>query len=222
MFQKNKKQEDRELEGRYWEALRNKRVPILTLDPRWHALFPDHLKSKKMIRLEKNLNKLIKKQGQTNNDLKDYEKTKKILMENILRNMTDGSEQDSPIRSKKQDKNQKLLDELHVKIQEAEELIDQIPDEIKVANQELLMESMRICYETLVNNTEQIENEEAWINKVRAELTEHVLHKQEMEIRNTDTYRFMHDLLGAEIVDIFDRENKVWKGEIGLEHKVDN
>ena len=75
MFQKNKKQ-DEEYMGRYWEAVKKKYVPLLTLDPRWHQLFPDHMKTKRMIQLEKKLNKLIKKQGQTNNDLKDYEKTR--------------------------------------------------------------------------------------------------------------------------------------------------
>ena len=37
MFQKNKKQ-DEEYMGRYWEAVKKKYVPLLTLDPRWHQL----------------------------------------------------------------------------------------------------------------------------------------------------------------------------------------
>ncbi len=214
MFQnKKKKSEEMELEEKYIEALRRKRVPLLTLDPRWHQLFPDHLKTKKLAKLEKNLNKLIKKQGQTNNDIKEYEKARKVIMDNILQNMTDGHELDSPIREKKQDANQKMLEELKEKIREAEELQDRLPDEIKEANEELLFESMRICYETLITNTRGIEEEETWIQTVRAALTEHILHKQEMEIRNTETYKFMHDLLGREIVEMFDRDHDVWKGE---------
>lgn len=214
MFQNRKKQsEEMELEEKYIVALKKKRVPLLTLDPRWHQLFPDHLKTKKLIKLEKNLNKLIKKQGQTNNDLKEYEKARKVIMDNMLQNMTDGHELDSPIREKKQDANQKLLEELKDKIREAEELQDRLPVEIKEANEELLFESMRICYETLITNTRGIEEEEIWIQTVRAALTEHILHKQEMEIRNTETYKFMHDLLGREIVEMFDRDHDVWKGE---------
>lgn len=214
MFQNKKKQsEEMELEEKYIVALKQKRVPLLTLDPRWHQLFPDHLKTKKLIKLEKNLNKLIKKQGQTNNDLKEYEKARKVIMDNMLQNMTDGHELDSPIREKKQDANQKLLEELRDKIREAEELQDRLPVEIKDANEELLFESMRICYETLITNTRGIEEEETWIQTVRAALTEHILHKQEMEIRNTETYKFMHDLLGREIVEMFDRDHDVWKGE---------
>lgn len=214
MFQNKRKQnEEMELEEKYIEALKRKRVPLLTLDPRWHQLFPDHLKTKKLAKLEKNLNRLIKKQGQTNNDIKEYEKARKVIMDNILQNMTDGHEIDSPIREKKQDANQKMLEELKEKIREAEELQDRLPDEIKQANEELLFESMRICYETLITNTKGIEEEETWIQSVRAALTEHILHKQEMEIRNTETYKFMHDLLGREIVEMFDRDHDVWKGE---------
>lgn len=213
MFHNDKKAQEIELEEKYLEALKHVKVPLLTLDPRWHQLFPDHLKTRQLAKLEKQLNKLIKKQGQTNNDLKDYEKAKKVLMENVLNNMTDGHEIDSPIRSKKQEKNQQLLEELREKMEEAEEVQRTIPQEIMMANQELLIESMRICYETLMDNTKVIEEEAEWIEQARAELTEHILIKQEREMRNEETYKFMHDLLGAKVVEIFDREHKVWKGD---------
>lgn len=218
MFGKEKSEQEFELEEKYMKALKQLNVPLLTLDPRWHQLFPDHLKTKRLKRLEKNLNKLVKKQGQTNNDLKEYDKARKVLMENILNNMTDGSNIDSPIRSKKQDKNQQLLEELQEKIAEANRIKDSIPRDIKFANQELLIESMRICYETLITNTERIEEEERWIANAREILKEHILVKQDMEIRNTETYKFMHDLLGAKVLEIFDQDHRIWKGEIGKDH----
>lgn len=222
MFGKEKKEQEFELEEKYTKALKKLNVPILTLDPKWHQLFPEHLKTKRLKKLEKNLNKLIKKQGQTNNDLKEYEKARKVIMDNILNNMTDGSDIDSPVRSKKQDKNQQLLEELQDKIQEANHLIDNIPVEIKKANQELLLESMRICYGTLLMNTERIDAEEAWISGAREILKEHILIKQEMELRNMETYKYMHDLLGAKVVNIFDQDHKIWKGEIAKEHPAES
>ena len=215
-----KKAREEELEERYLESLRYVEVPLLTLDPRWHQLFPEHLKTWKLVHLEKHLNKLIQKQGQANNDLKEYEKTKKVLMNNVLYNMTDGHELDRPIRSKKQDANQKLLEELKQKTSDTRELLKHLPGEITLANQEVLIESMRICYETLIENTEYIEWEKQWINQARQELTEHILAKREKELRNTETYKYMHDLLGAKVVEIFDREHDVWKGEIEMEHKT--
>ena len=87
MLGKKKKEDDIiEIEGEYLRALKKKYVPILTLDGRWHQLFPDSLKTKKLKKLEKDLNRLIKKQGKTNTDIKEYEKAKKILMKNVLNN----------------------------------------------------------------------------------------------------------------------------------------
>lgn len=214
-FHKRKKMKNQEdvLTEQNIRALEKIQVPLLTIDPRWHQLFPEHLKTKTLIKKEKYLNKLIKKQGQTNNDLKEYEKAKKVIMQNVLKNMTDGQENDSPIRGKKQDANQRLLDELEEKIQDAVAIQDELPIQIRRANQDLLIESMRICYKTLLENTKEIEIEEMWISAVRATMTEHILHKQEMEVRNTETYKYMYDLLGAEVLNLFDMDQRIWKGE---------
>ena len=214
-FHKRKKMKNQEdvLTEQNIRVLEKIQVPLLTIDPRWHQLFPEHLKTKTLIKKEKYLNKLIKKQGQTNNDLKEYEKAKKVIMQNVLKNMTDGQENDSPIRGKKQDANQRLLDELEEKIQDAVAIQDELPIQIRRANQDLLIESMRICYKTLLENTKEIEIEEMWISAVRATMTEHILHKQEMEVRNTETYKYMYDLLGAEVLNLFDMDQRIWKGE---------
>lgn len=210
-MRKKKKTEEMQLEEKYLKELKKLRVPLLTLDARWHQLFPEHMKTKKLARLEKELNELVKRQGQLNQDLKDYANAKKALMENILLNMTDGSDPDSAEKIKKQDRNQKYLDELKEKTEKAEEHLETLPADITRKNQELLIESMRICYETLINNTKEIETEDIWISTVRAMLTQHILHKQEMEIRNEETYKFMYDLLGKRIIDMFDKDYDVWK-----------
>jgi len=70
--------EDAERALRYMQALQGKKIPLLTLDAKWHALFPDFRKTREIKRLEKELNRLIEKQGQTANDLLDYKKAKKV------------------------------------------------------------------------------------------------------------------------------------------------
>lgn len=220
MIGKRKKVQDTEMDYLYIQALKSRKIPLLTLDPRWHQLFPDHRKTDEIKHLEKKLNKLIQKQGQTSNDLKDYEKAKKVLMQNIVNNMTDGHEHDSPVRQRKQEKNQKLMNELKDKITQAEDLQESLPQDIKLANDELLIASMRVCYGELVFNTERIEAEEQLIVQMREELKNHILQKQEMEMRNTELYKYMHNLLGAEIVEVFDREHQIWKGNLE-ENKLD-
>ena len=135
-------------------------------------------------------------------------------MKNIVDNMTDGHEVDSPIRSMKQDRNQKLLADLKDKREKAEQLVRELPTEIEQANRELLVECMHVCYQELMDNTHEIEAINEWVKATRERLKDEILKKQDMEMRNTQMYKYMHNLLGAEVVEIFDREHQVWKGNL--------
>ena len=53
-------------------------------------------------------------------------------MENIVNNMTDGHEPDAELRNKKQDANQKMIDEINQKTAEAQQLQRQLPAEIQI------------------------------------------------------------------------------------------
>ncbi len=207
-----------EMDVYFIQALQDKKVPLLTLDARWHDLFPDFRKTGEIKSLEKRLNKLIQKQGQNTNNRKEYKKAKRVLMDNIVANMTDGHETDSYIRSKKQDKNQKLLNDLNEKLEEADRLEQELPAEIEQANKELLVECMKICYDELLENSMEIEEIEAWVKEAREELKNQILRKQDMEMRNTQMYKYMHNLLGAEVLEVFDREHTVWKGNLEENH----
>lgn len=215
---RRKKRQNEEMDYYFLQALKNKKVPLLPLDARWHELFPDFRKTSAIKSLEKQLNKLIQKQGQTNHDIKEYEKAKKILMNNIVANMTDGHETDSPIRAVKQEKNQKLINDLNDKLQEAAELEEELPKQIDQLNKELLIECMKVCYEELLDNSEEIEQIDLWIQQTREELKNQILRKQDMEMRNTQMYKYMHNLLGAQVVEIFDKEHKVWRGNLEENH----
>lgn len=221
MSKRKKQAQEAEQEIFYMQALEGKKIPLLPLDVRWHALFPDHRKTKEIKQLEKELNTLLKKQGQTENDLKDYDKAKKVLMKNVVDNMTDGHESDSPIRIRKQEKNQKLMAELNDKIAEANVVKEQIPKEILAKNRQLLIACMRVCYQELMDNTAEIEEKETLIKELREEIKGYILRKQDMEMRNTEVYKYMHNLLGAEVVDVFDREHRVWRGNME-ENKLDD
>ena len=88
MFGRKKKKQSKDMTYFYLDALKNKQIPVLVLDPKWHELFPDFRKTDKIKKLEEHLLDLIKQQGQSSNDLKEYEKAKKVVMENIVNNMT--------------------------------------------------------------------------------------------------------------------------------------
>lgn len=214
MFGRKKKKQSNEMTYYYLDALKDKQIPILVLDQKWHELFPDYRKTDEIKHLENKLRELLKQQGQASNDLKEYEKAKKVIMENIVSNMTDGHGPDADFKMKKQDANQKMLDELNQKTSEAEQLRRKLPAEIQLVNKELLIACMDVCYKELTDNTEVIEELDAWINAAREELKNRILAKQDKEMRNTELYKYMHNLLGAKIVEIFDKNNHVWKGNV--------
>lgn len=184
------------------KQLEGKQIPILTLDEKWHTLFPEHLKDNHIRGLEKEVNNLLKEQGKVNNELKELEKLKKTLMDKILINMNQAQYDD--FTAIKQDKSQKMILEINQKMQKAEDHMEELPTQLKETNQELLVESMNVCYKRLEENKEEIQRLDAWINQVREELKEKILMKQEKEIQNTDIYSYMHHMLGREIMEIFD------------------
>ena len=67
-----------------------------------------------------------------------------------------------------------------------------------------MIRTMEMCYEVLQVNTKEIEEIGAWINEVRVELKKNIVRKQEKEIKNHELYSYMHDVFGADVVEIFD------------------
>ena len=86
-----------------------KQIPILTLDERWYHLITDKLKTDEICYWEKQVNELLKKQGQVNNDIKEVKKIKNQLIQDVVDNMQD--EDNDPKRAKVMEKNQRLIQE---------------------------------------------------------------------------------------------------------------
>jgi hypothetical protein len=71
------------------------------------------------------------------------------------------------------------------------------------------MESIEICYDKLETNRRQIEVLDEWIEKTRIELKKNVIIKQEKQELNNNIYSYMHDILGPEFMEVFDKEHKL-------------
>lgn len=202
------------LQEKYRYALQDKEVPLLVLDPKWHDLFPEHEKPARIRELEKKLSKLLKQQGNANTDLVELTKTKRELMKQIVVNMDDGSKPDSQIKFFRKDKSQRMIREINERLEEAQEEVKRLPDEITAANLELLLACMEECYTTMVYNTREIDSLQKKVLELREELKQYLLRKQDMEIKNTAMYSYMHDLLGARIMEVFDDgSERIWKNE---------
>ena len=72
------------VEDKYRPALAGKKVPIVTLDHKWHQLFTRLEKSHLITEKEKELNELLRRQGKCNTETKSIKKIKKKLMDEIV------------------------------------------------------------------------------------------------------------------------------------------
>ncbi len=188
--------------------VRSTRIPILTLDNKWHELFPDYKKTNRIKELERQLNELLKKQGKMTDDRKEMKKLKQKLMEEIISNMSEEGGEIGRFKQKKQEKSQKMILDINDKLEQYEEELDEIPDKIKKVNEELLIESIRIWHTEMEHNREEIEALNNWILDAREKLKTNILRKQDMETQNSAMYSYMHNLLGAKLMEQVDLTNK--------------
>lgn len=192
-------------EEEFLAALKEKKVPVLVLDQKWHRLFALSGKTEEIRRLEEALSRLLESQGQMNNDIKELKKVKAKLMESIVENM-DGTHEENvnDIASKKLEESRRLIDDVNEQIEEKEDALLDMPRLIADANRELMLESMNYCYGRLRDNSAEIEEIAEWITRIRIELKKNIVKKQNCEINNRQIYSYMHDIFGAQILDLFD------------------
>ncbi len=186
-------------------ALSDKKVPILILDQKWHRLFAIHGKTEEIKEYEEELNRLLARQGQANQDIKDLKKVKNNLMDSIVANMEGRDEEKAdPLLTKKMEENRRLINEVNEKIEACEDELLELPRQIKSVNGDLMLASMAFCYEKLRTNNEEIEEITDWIKQVRIDLKKNIIKKQNREINSKEMYSYMHDIFGPQIIDIFD------------------
>ena len=89
----------------YSPALKEKKIPILTLDNKWHRLFTQTNPNKTILRLEEELNDLLKKQGKATTESKDIKRLKKKLMQEIVENAEGTAEGNNQKALKKMEDN---------------------------------------------------------------------------------------------------------------------
>lgn len=188
------------VEEKYRPAIEGKKLPIVTIDHKWHQLFARVEKTRAVAEREQQLNELLRKQGKCNSEMKKVRKIKKKLMDEIVILM---DRNDDAANSKIED-NKRLISECNDKIKEHQEELVVLPKQIEEVNAELMIETMKICYENMRLNEHHINSIGKWIADMRVELKKNVVRKQEMEIANQEIYSFMHDIFGADVIDIFD------------------
>ena len=187
------------------KALIGKKVPLLVLDQKWHRLFAIHGKTDQIREIETQLDRYLAEQGQCNNDLEDLKKLQSKWMSNIVQNM-DGTTEiaDSVSRQKKLDDDKRMIDEINEKVENLEDRLLELPKLINETNESLMLMSMDYFSEKIITNREESKEIEKWISGIRIELKKNIIKKQNRDINNREIYAYLHDIFGAEVLDLFD------------------
>lgn len=179
------------------EKLKRCRIPTLTLDIRWQAIFNTEDKSAKIAKLEKKVNDLMKSRGRINTDRADLKKVKKRLMQEIMQNMNspENSRADKKVRKSKE-----LIEEINDKLVLLEDEELDMPTKLEEANAELALESMKEMLDKYDENLEDIEDLEEWIEETRNELKRRVVLLEIKKEENDKMDKYLSDIIDGDII----------------------
>lgn len=180
-------------------AVSDSNIPVLILDSRWHELFPPGEKPESIVQLETELEKLLKEQGKLVNECKEMKRAKKKLMDGIVANMGNSSQKVSK-------QSQKLIVQMNERIEAGTNRIMELPSLIREANERLLVEGVKISYRSMKETEMALQEIKREIENLRISLEEKEQKKESMENQRDVMYSYMHDLLGPEMVELFDRD----------------
>lgn len=186
-------------------ALLGKKIPVLTLDNKWYRLL-DEIGKETVKELENQLNDLLKKQGKLNTEVKDIRRLKKKLMNEIVPMVDEMEKKETKALEKKIQEHKRLIEECNEKMEHYQEELKMLPEQIENVNRQLMLITMEYCYDTMQENTENIKSIATWVKEIRIELKKRLIRKQEMETQNQNIYSYMHDIFGAEVVNLFDMQ----------------
>lgn len=184
----------------YIPAVKAKDIPLLTLDNKWHRLFTQTQPDKTIMKLEKELNELIKRQSKVKSEADKVRALKKKLMKEIVDNAQEASVANDGKAQKKAEENTRLINECNEKLDGYREEMQELPKRIEKVNTELMLHTMDICYDRIKKNEKEIEETTQWVTQIRIELKKRLIRKQEQEQMNQALYSYMHDIFGAEVL----------------------
>ncbi|WP_029230999.1 hypothetical protein [Butyrivibrio sp. VCB2006] len=189
----------------YMSALQGKSIPILTLDNKWHQLFTQTDMTPEIEQLADELNALVEKDGKLRSQTKDIKKLKKKLLGEIVP-LRDKANKlgNAPDIEKEISERTRLINECNDKIDSHQDELLDLSKQIYDVDYKLMIETMKVCYERLHDNTADINALDEWIKRARIELKKNVIRLQEAEMENYNLYSYMHQIFGPEVVDLFD------------------
>jgi len=176
---------------------------LLVLDYEWHRIF-DKMKTSTIRGLEKKLNQLIKEQSRSIEDLKGYQNVKKELMTIIQGGMSEAMS-DHAVRHKL-DRAKSQIEDVNGRIVKLENRLGLLPKLIDDTNVALLDNSMAQYYKKIKAAKKSVKSLDDEISKLREMIKAKMIEKNETEEQFQELYQYIHDLIGSERIEIYDKK----------------
>ncbi len=146
----------------------------------------------------------MRRQGKLNTESKEIRKLKKKLMSEIVPMVNEAEQSQNAALEQKIEDNKRLIAECNEKLEKYQDEMLELPGEIDRVNFQLMLFTMECCYRTMKENQGAIQEITDWVTQVRIDLKKNLIRRQEMEQQNQEIYSYMHDVFGADVVDLFD------------------
>jgi len=182
----------------------DKATHLLVLDQKWHELFNDK-KPARVLRIEKELNTLVKSQGTLNTELKEYQNLKKQIMSEIVNSMGVAYDDNDKDALKKMEKNKRYIDQINKKLDHHESALTSIPEKISSKNKELVNATMNNFYHEMNDSKEKSIALERKVIELKKEIQETIIKRDEAKEKFQKLYGYIHDIVGADIIEQYDR-----------------
>lgn len=190
--------------------VRRNRIPILIYTPDWIQLFSNY-RSKNMQRIIGKLEELLSREKKLEEELKEAEKKKKMLMNKILHLSNELNENSNNPAIDMLAKAQKEILSINTRIPQILEELEEIPFAIDSQNTELLKETIKRAYELINESKREADITLDEINKIRENLGNLIKKKVDLEERVNKLYSYLHGIMGASEMEKLDES--LLKGE---------
>lgn len=186
------------------DILKNRKLPIVLLDPLWHAMRTS-IQSDIIKIQEKKLQELLKEQGRLNNDYKEYNTVKHNFLKNILSISEKVQNQGDSNAIDELNKLHQSTVSVNQKLEEIERRIGEVEVEIEETNREIIEEMVAVGYEYIEVCKDKEMRLEREITQLREQMLLKTGEKKKCEKLLKDVYTYLHSIVGREQIEIIDK-----------------
>ncbi len=181
-------------------------ISLLTLDERWNGLFKNIVKTSGIADSENKITEMLKEQSRLISESKEISVRKKECMDNIIRLTTEVFDNNNQEAHSEMQECEKTILGINNRMKEIEKKLEEIPDEIRQANLELLEQTVKLVYFSIRENHEKVVVLDQEIFETRDKLKKLIEERELIAQDDTDTYSYFHDLLGGDTLQKLDEQ----------------